>query len=138
MYPITRILAGALISSCLTLPALAAEVSPEQVSGTVTVDTAAARALFDQQVAFVDVRKDSDWDAGRIPGAIHLDLKGKFTEQSLSTEVKKEEPIVIYCNGSSCLRSSEASAMAAGWGFGKVHYYRDGFPAWKAAGNPVE
>lgn len=138
MNVFTRILTGALVSSCLTLPALATEVSPEQVPGAMTVDTATARALFDQQVAFVDVRKDSDWDAGRIPGAIHLDLKGKFTEQDLSAEVKKEEPVVIYCNGSSCLRSSEASALAAGWGFGKVHYYRDGFPAWKAAGNPVE
>ncbi len=122
----------------LAMPALAAEVSPTQVDGAVTVDTAAAKALFDQQVAFVDVRKDSDWDAGRIPGAIHLDIKGKYTADALGAEVQKDEAVVVYCNGESCLRSSEAAKMAVNWGFGKVHYYRDGFPAWKAAGNPVE
>ncbi|MCB1724308.1 MAG: rhodanese-like domain-containing protein [Chromatiaceae bacterium] len=117
---------------------LAAEISPQTVDGAVTVDTAAARALFDQQVAFIDVRKDSDFDAGRIPGAIHLELKHKFSDQSLSTEVKKDEPVVFYCNGESCMRSSDASKLAVSWGFSKVHYYRDGFPAWKSAGNPVE
>ena len=138
MKTILQFAAVAAISLGLAAPVLAGDVSPEQVAGATTVDTAQARALFDKEVAFVDVRKDSDWDAGRIPGAIHLDLKGKFTEEGLSAEVKKDEPLVLYCNGSSCLRSSEASVMAVGWGFGKVHYYRDGFPAWKAGGNPVE
>jgi rhodanese-related sulfurtransferase len=122
----------------LAFPVFAAEVSPMQVDGAVTVDTAAAKALFDQQAAFVDVRKDSDWDAGRIPGAIHLDIKGKYTADSLGAEVQKSEAVVLYCNGESCLRSSDAAKMAVSWGFSKVHYYRDGFPAWKAAGNPVE
>jgi rhodanese-related sulfurtransferase len=129
---------AAALSFGLALPALAAEVSPMQVDGAVTVDTAAAKALFDQQVAFVDVRKDGDWDAGRIPGAIHLDIKGKYTADALGAEVQKDEPVVVYCNGESCMRSSDAAKMAVSWGFSKVHYYRDGFPAWKAAGNPVE
>jgi rhodanese-related sulfurtransferase len=132
----TRILIAASVFA-LAFP-VAAEVSPMQVDGAVTVDTAAAKALFDQQAAFVDVRKDSDWDAGRIPGAIHLDIKGKYTADALGAEVQKGEPVVVYCNGESCLRSSDAAKMAVNWGFGKVHYYRDGFPAWKAAGNPVE
>ncbi|HOP17658.1 MAG TPA: rhodanese-like domain-containing protein [Gammaproteobacteria bacterium] len=138
MKAFSQLAAAAAMSFTLAAPVLAGDVSPEQVAGATTVDTAQARALFDKEVAFVDVRKDSDWDAGRIPGAIHLDIKGKFTDESLSAEVKKDEPVVLYCNGSSCLRSSEASVMAVGWGFSKVHYYRDGFPAWKAAGNPVE
>jgi rhodanese-related sulfurtransferase len=52
--------------------------------------------------------------------------------------VKKDQEVVLYCNGTSCMRSSEASAKAVGWGFAKVHYYRLGFPDWKAAGFPVE
>jgi rhodanese-related sulfurtransferase len=117
---------------------LAGDVSPESVAGATTVDTAKARELFDQEVLFVDVRKNSDWDAGRIPGAVHLELKSNYTEASLGAEAKKDDPVVLYCNGSSCLRSSEASEMAVGWGFTKVYYYRDGFPAWKDASNPVE
>ncbi len=131
-----------LLSGCLALAftstAAMADVSPVTVSGATTVDTAKARELFDQEVAFLDVRKNSDWDAGRVPGAIHLELKKVYTADSLGAEVKKDEPVVIYCNGESCLRSSVASTKAVEWGWGKVYYYRDGFPAWKAAGNPVE
>jgi rhodanese-related sulfurtransferase len=46
--------------------------------------------------------------------------------------------VVFYCNGHACHRSSKASKLAVGWGWKKVYYYRDGFPAWKAANNPIE
>lgn len=114
------------------------EVSPEQVAGAKTIDVTEAKALFDQGVLFVDVRKDKDWAAGRIPDAIHLELKTVFTEENLSKEVKKDESFVLYCNGPSCLRSSAASAKAVEWGFKSVYYFRDGFPAWKSASYPVE
>ena len=116
----------------------AGDVSPQTVAGATTVDTAKARELFDKEVLFVDVRKNSDWDAGRIPGAVQLELKKVFSEETLSAEAGKDDEIVIYCNGESCMRSSDASAKAVGWGFNKIYYYRDGFPAWKAAANPVE
>lgn len=113
--------------------------SPMTVDGATTVNATEAKALFDGQALFVDVRKDSDWDAGRIPGAVHLDnKKGAFTEAALSDEIAKDEKVVIYCNGASCPRSAKGSASAVSWGFKKVYYFRDGFPAWKAAGYPVE
>jgi len=115
-----------------------ASVSPVTVDGATTVTVDEAVELFDEGVVFVDVRKDSDFDAGRIPGAIHLDIKSAFTESALSEVVAKDERIVIYCNGESCLRSSEASQMAVGWGFSNIFYLRDGYPAWEAAGFPVE
>ena len=136
MLRIHQILA---VSICLLLsgPSLA-EQSPTQVTGATSVDAAGAKALFDREAAFVDPRKSADWDAGRIPGAIHLDLKSVFNEQNLSDQVGKDEEVVFYCNGHDCLRSSKASAMAVTWGFSKVYYLRDGFPAWKSAGYPVE
>lgn len=130
-------LAGAALLSLFCSTLFAAE-SPATVAGATTIDTGQALALFDQEVAFVDVRKDSDWDAGRIPGAIHLDVKKALSEESLASEVKKDEPVVFYCNGHNCLRSSHAATNAVKWGWKKVSYYRDGFPAWKTAGNPVE
>jgi len=114
------------------------KISPVSVDGATSVDTAKARALFDKGVIFVDVRKDKDWNAGRVPDAVHIELKKVLSEKTLSKEVKKDQEVVIYCNGEKCMRSSKASAKAVGWGFSKVYYYRDGFPAWKAAGHPVE
>ena len=112
--------------------------SPLTVDGATTVDTAKAKALFDDGVIFVDVRSDSDFEAGRIPEAEHLESKKVLSESSLQEVVAKDEPVVIYCNGHSCMRSSKASGMAVSWGWTKVYYYRDGFPAWKSAGYPVE
>lgn len=115
-----------------------AEVSPMTVPGAATVNVDEAASLFDSGTAFVDVRSDSDFEAGRIPGAVHLELKSGFSEETLLAVVAKDETVVLYCNGESCLRSSEASAKAVDWGFTQVHYFRDGFPAWDAAGHPVE
>jgi len=114
------------------------KVSPETVNGATTVDAVKAKSLFDKGVIFLDVRKDKDWAAGRVPDAIHIELKKKLNADSMSKQIKKDQQVVIYCNGSKCMRSSKASAKAVGWGFTKVFYFRDGFPAWKAAGYPVE
>ena len=114
------------------------EKSPTAVNGATTIDVTQAKALFDEGVIFVDTRKDKDWQAGRVPDAVHIELKKKFNEASLSDEVKKDEKVVFYCNGHSCMRSSKASAQAVNWGFSNVYYFRDGFPAWKAAGYPSE
>ena len=128
-------------AACLALTpfaALAAEQSPETVPGATTVDAAAALELFEAGVVFVDVRKGSDFEAGRMPGAVHLDLASNFTEESLGAVVAKTDPVVFYCNGHSCLRSSEASMLAVGWGYTEVYYLRDGYPAWEAEGFPIE
>lgn len=120
-------------------PVWASSESPASVDGAITVTAHEAKALFDSEVLFVDVRKDSDWDAGRIPGAVHLDnKKGAFSESALGAEIDKAEKVVIYCNGPKCMRSSKGSAAAVAWGYTSVYYFRGGFPEWKAAGFPVE
>ncbi len=114
------------------------DVSPVEIAGAKTVSASEAKALFDEGAIFVDVRKDSDWEAGRVPDAVHIELKKKYSTDTLGEEVKKEEKVVIYCNGEKCMRSSKATAMAVEWGYSNVFYFRDGFPAWKAAGYSVE
>ena len=122
------------------LPAAApgsAGVSPFEVAGATTIDAATAKALRDRGVPFVDVRDDAYWGLGHIPGAVHLELKTAFSKARLSAIVAKDQEVVILCGGPKCLRSSKACAEAVSWGFGKVHYFRDGFPGWMAAGYPV-
>jgi len=115
-----------------------AEMSPETVPGATTIDGEQAKALFDNGVLFVDPRKDSDWEAGRIPGAVHLELNNKLSEETLLAEASKDDEVVFYCNGVKCKVSTQACEQAVGWGFKKVHYYRTGFPDWKSRGYPVE
>jgi len=131
-----------LMSLMLLLASLAmaadAYVSPEAVPGAITIDTAKAKALFDHGVVFVDVRNDADWAAGRIPGAIHLELKHVFSAETLGAVVAKDQDVIVYCNGTQCPRSSDAAIKAVAWGFTRVYYYRLGFPNWQAAGYPAE
>jgi rhodanese-related sulfurtransferase len=138
MKPYRIALAALFALTGLAFCANAADESPMTVDGATTIDAAKAKELFDQGVVFVDVRSDKDWEAGRVPGAVHIELKHKYNEASLSAAVAKDKPVVLYCNGPSCMRSSEASAQAVSWGFTKVSYYREGYPDWKAAGYPVE
>ncbi len=133
-----KILLTLIIALFSTGSVLAADISSTEVSGATTIDAAQAKSMFDEGVFFVDVRKDSDWEAGRIPDAIHIELKKVFSDATLGEEVAKDQKVVIYCNGEKCLRSSKAAAQAVGWGYSNVYYFRDGFPAWKAAGYPVE
>jgi rhodanese-related sulfurtransferase len=114
------------------------DATPETVAGATTVDAAMAKQLFDDEAAFIDLRKDPAWNAGRIPGAIHLDFKKAFNQEALSNEVSKDEPVVFYCSGVRCPRSTKASEMAVGWGYTRVYYFRGGFPAWQQAGYPIE
>lgn len=116
----------------------AKDPSPASIAGAKTIDAAQAKALFDKGTLFVDVRSDKDWAAGRIPDAVHIELKKVFSEATLGKEAKKSDPIVIYCNGVSCHRSSKATAQAVGWGYTNVNYYRLGYPDWKSAGYPTE
>lgn len=112
--------------------------SPTQISGAVTINATTAKSMFDQGIPFVDVRKNKDWDAGRIPGATHIELKKIFDEKSLGKVVKKTDKVVFYCNGPKCMRSSKASRKAVDWGYKQVYYFRGGLPAWKKAKLPVE
>lgn len=138
MYNIVKAIFASLIVITLASPSFAAGVSPADVAGAKTVNAVQAKELFDKGVLFLDVRKDSDWDAGRVPEAEHLELKKIFTADSFGGIVKKDDAVVIYCNGEKCLRSSVATAKAVTWGYTNLYYFRDGFPAWKAAGYPTE
>lgn len=136
----SHVFAWILFMMILTPQARAASeyVSPETVRGATTIDTAQAKTLFDRGAIFIDVRNHADWEAGRIPGAIHLELNKVFTEASLSAVARPDQEVVMYCNGTKCPRSSQAAASAVSWGFARVYYYRLGLPDWQGSGYPVE
>jgi rhodanese-related sulfurtransferase len=114
------------------------EVSPLTVEGATSITTKQAKELFDAGVLFVDVRSQKAWNVGRIADSVLLDIKLNYTDKNLLAEMKKTDPAIIYCNGKTCLRSAKGAMLAVKWGFTNIYYYRDGYPAWKKAGFPVE
>jgi len=112
--------------------------APKQVEGAITISTERAKKLMKQGVSFIDVRRATDYESSHIKKSVHLDLELNLTEESLLAVVKKNQPVVFYCNGDMCQRSAVASEKAVAWGWTRVFYYRGGFPDWKKAGLPLK
>jgi rhodanese-related sulfurtransferase len=114
------------------------EVSPSFIPGATSIDVVEARQLYDRGVMFIDTRPEFAWNTGHVAGAALLELEEMFAEEALGKLLGRAEEAVIYRQGSRCLRSSKATEKAVSWGFEKIYYFRDGFPAWKAAAYPIE
>lgn len=83
----------------------------------------------------VDVREESEWAAGHLPGAVHLS-KGVI-ERDIEKEIPdREAEIVCYCGGGS--RSALAAENLQRMGYANVRSMSGGAGGWKRAGFPIE
>jgi len=88
--------------------------------------------LLPRGVAVVDVRSQSEWDAGHLPGAHHLPLGslGKRLD-----EVPRDGVVVVHCQGGT--RSAIAASLLAARGYDNVINLQGGYQGWVSAGYPV-
>jgi hydroxyacylglutathione hydrolase len=80
----------------------------------------------------IDVRGQSEWDAGHLPRATHLFL-GDLAE--LARDIPRDTPIAVHCQGGT--RSSIGASVLQAEGFTDVANVTGGFRDWQAAGFPV-
>jgi rhodanese-related sulfurtransferase len=83
----------------------------------------------------VDVREDHEWDAGRLPGAMHLG-KGVIERDIEQTFPDPSTPIVCYCGGG--YRSVVVCESLQRMGYKNVQSLKGGFRGWVDKGLPVE
>ena len=98
----------------------------------VTIDE--VRKLVGKET-IVDLREDSEWNAGHLPGAVHLS-RGVLEHRAEKQLPDKDAPIVLYCGGGS--RSALGADTLQEMGYTNVRSMAGGFRGWKAAGNPTE
>lgn len=92
-----------------------------------------AEPLSSGDVTVIDVRAESEWDAGHLPGVINIplgSLPGRLDE------IPADRPVVLHCQGGG--RSAIAASILQANGFPQAANLTGGFRAWKAAGLPVE
>ena len=99
-------------------------------------DVPSVKAMIDEGVKFllIDVREESEWTAGRLPGAVHLG-KG-IIERDIETAIPdKQAEIILYCGGG--YRSALAADSLQKMGYENVLSMDGGFRSWKMAGYPI-
>jgi molybdopterin/thiamine biosynthesis adenylyltransferase/rhodanese-related sulfurtransferase len=83
------------------------------------------------EVALVDVREDSEWEQGHIPGATHIPKS--YIEQQIEAAVPdRGRPVVLYC--ASGVRSLFAGQTLSELGYTDVRSMSGGFQEWKGRG----
>lgn len=94
-----------------------------------------AAAIREQspQTAFVDVREQTEWDEGYIPGAIHVP-RGHLESRIESALPDHDQPIVLYCAAGT--RSALAAMTMLQMGYSNVTNMSGGFQQWKTMGLP--
>jgi rhodanese-related sulfurtransferase len=90
--------------------------------------------LLEGSVVVLDVRPESEYRAGHIPGARSVPVDA--LEAMLQT-LPKDREIVAYCRGPYCVFSDEAVSLLRSRGY-RAYRLRQGLPDWRAAGMPVE
>jgi rhodanese-related sulfurtransferase len=83
----------------------------------------------------VDVREESEWAKGHLPGAMHLS-KG-IIERDIEEKVPETDaPIILYCGGGH--RSALVADNLQRMGYTNVWSMDGGWRGWTTAGHPVE
>jgi len=94
------------------------------------IDPEAAEVRLGDAV-FLDVREQDEFDAGTIPGAIHIP-RGHLESQVESRVPDRAAPIVIYCAAG--VRSAFAAETLGQLGYSDVVSMAGGFGRWKNEG----
>lgn len=97
-----------------------------------TADTISEKIL-NGEVTLVDVRNETEWDEGHIPGAKHVML-GYLSQQS--SEIINGLPIVVQCRTGS--RSAIGASILQAKGAREVINLQGGIRDWTAANLPVK
>ncbi len=79
----------------------------------------------------IDVREESEYAAGHIPGAIHLS-KGVIERDIEAKVPDKSAPLVLYCGGG--FRSALAADNLQKMGYTNVLSMDGGMRGWREAG----
>ena len=88
-----------------------------------------------EQHLLVDVREESEWNAGHAAGSMHLG-KGIIERDIESKVPDRATKLVLYCGGG--YRSALAADNLQKMGYTDVISLDGGWRAWTTAGLPVE
>jgi len=96
-----------------------------------TIDDVRRKIQAEEKFRLVDVREESEFAAGHIPGAVHIG-KGVIERDIESKIPNPSEEIILYCGGG--FRSALAADNLQKMGYTNVWSMDGGFRGWKEKG----
>lgn len=100
-----------------------------------TIADVVARRKANDSFLLVDVREESEFKAGRIPGSKHLG-KGVIERDIEEAVPNPATPLVLYCGGG--YRSALAAFNLQQMGYTNVSSMDGGFRGWKESGLEID
>jgi rhodanese-related sulfurtransferase len=101
-------------------------------TGEVELDPKRVAELAAQGAVLIDVRRDYEWEGGRIAGARHIEVN-ELTAQAES--IPKDQPVIFYCRTGNRSGMAAAAFREAGY---DAHNMAGGIQAWVDAGLEIE
>ena len=99
-----------------------------------TVTDVSPRIKRGEQFNLVDVREESEWAAGHLPGAVHLS-KGIIERDVEQRFPDKNAEIILYCGGG--FRSALVADNLKKMGYTNAISMDGGFRDWKESGGQI-
>jgi rhodanese-related sulfurtransferase len=101
------------------------------------IDLNAAKAHYNAHDAlFIDAREAQKVADGTIFGSLNVPLK-RFKRMKKWLPIRKDAPMVIFCNGIECGKSVALAKRLARAGYTRLMVYRAGFPQWRRHKLPI-
>jgi rhodanese-related sulfurtransferase len=98
-------------------------------------DSLARRIEADEAPVVLDVRTDSEYASGHVPGAVHIPFQ-KVASRLHELPAEKDETVVVYCAHGP--RAAWAGRALRNAGYTDVVYLEGHMSAWEAAELPLE
>ncbi len=95
----------------------------------------ALRRMRDANATLIDVREESEWEAGHARGAVHLG-KGLIERDIEKLVPDARSEVILYCGGG--FRSALATRALQEMGYTNVWSLAGGWRAWESGGAPLE
>jgi rhodanese-related sulfurtransferase len=107
-------------------------VSEEATTADIELEPKRVAELIAEGVELIDVRRDYEWEGGRIAGARHIEVNELAAE---AESIPKDRPVIFYCRGGNRSGMAAAAFREAGY---DAHNMAGGIQAWVEAGLPIE
>ena len=151
MHTIKQTFITLVSSLCLVASgsALAQETPAAAPAGVKLVEAKAVQDLQAKGAVLIDTRKAGEFSEATIKGAVSVPYDPEKSAKDANFDsaqdkydmgkiADKNKDYVVFCNSGTCWKSYKAAVVMAKAGYKNVHWYRNGFPDWKARKLPTD